>query len=69
MPEAIARCRKRGHHVGTWEEKWLTVPTMDLGEAARAFADAGYETAGLRVVSQEKATRLAERLFGGTENA
>jgi len=56
--EAIARARKIGA-IGSFETKWLTVPSDSIPDAIAAFRANGYETAGLRVVSQDEATRIA----------
>jgi len=55
--EAIAQARKHGS-IGAFEQKWLTVPTDSIADAIREFAALGYETAGMRVLTQEQAAQL-----------
>lgn len=56
--EAIARVRKRGS-LGPFETKWMTVTSPDLAAARRAFEALGYDTAGISIHTQPRATELA----------
>lgn len=59
--EAIAWARKEGA-LGEYAEKWLTVPTRDVGDAIAAFRAIGYETRGLTILTQAEATARAETI-------
>ena len=59
--EAIAWVRREGA-IGTFEQKWLTVPTADTGAAIAAFRAIGYETRGISVLTQEEASKAAQRI-------
>lgn len=59
--EAVGYVRPFGA-IGTFEQKWMTVPTADRGAAVAAFNAAGFETRGVTVLTQAEAAEQASRL-------
>lgn len=59
--EAVFWVRRLGA-IGSFEQKWLTVPTDDRAAAIKAFQDLGFETRGGTIMPQSEATEQAARI-------